>query len=132
MSRRKARNNAPNIPSETLERARRQAAGEDVDVHAPTDAELEEQAARVREARMASRRASGGMTSAPRRSARSSQKEKTWTTAEMDEILNNPTKTVTEEELHSTYGYVITDIRNMGILAAVLFGIIIASGMLFS
>ena len=35
--------------------------------------------------------------------------------------LANPTKIVTEEELHADYGFVIKDLRNMGILAGVLF-----------
>jgi len=37
------------------------------------------------------------------------------------EMLANPTKVVTEEDLKEDYGFVIKDLRNMGILAAVLF-----------
>jgi hypothetical protein len=37
------------------------------------------------------------------------------------ERLANPTKIVTEEQLQEDYGFVIRDLRNMGILAAVLF-----------
>lgn len=40
--------------------------------------------------------------------------------------LANPTKTVTEAELQKDYGFVIKDLRNMGILAAVLFVALIA------
>lgn len=37
------------------------------------------------------------------------------------DMLANPTKIVTEEDLKADYGFVIKDLRNMGILAGVLF-----------
>ena len=37
------------------------------------------------------------------------------------ELLANPTKLVTEDDLRADYGFVIKDLRNMGMLAAVLF-----------
>ncbi len=37
------------------------------------------------------------------------------------ELLANPTKVVTEDDLRAEYGFVIKDLRNMGILAAGLF-----------
>lgn len=37
------------------------------------------------------------------------------------ELLANPTKTVTEDDLRADYGFVLKDLRNMGILAACLF-----------
>ena len=37
------------------------------------------------------------------------------------ELLANPTKMVTEDDLRADYGFVIRDLRNMGILAAGLF-----------
>ncbi len=37
------------------------------------------------------------------------------------ELLANPTKVVSEDDLRADYGFVIKDLRNMGILAAVLF-----------
>ena len=37
------------------------------------------------------------------------------------ELLANPTKVVTEDDLRADYGFVIRDLRNMGILAAGLF-----------
>ena len=37
------------------------------------------------------------------------------------ELLANPTKLVTEDDLRADYGFVIRDLRNMGILAAGLF-----------
>ena len=38
----------------------------------------------------------------------------------MEEMLANPTKFVTEEELRGEYNYVLLDLRNMGMLAAAL------------
>lgn len=40
-------------------------------------------------------------------------------------LLANPTKIVSEEELHEEYGYVLRDLRNMGILAATLFVVLV-------
>ena len=37
------------------------------------------------------------------------------------ELLANPTKVVSEDDLRADYGFVIKDLRNMGILAAGLF-----------
>ena len=37
------------------------------------------------------------------------------------DLLANPTKIVSEEDLRADYGFVIKDLRNMGILAAALF-----------
>ena len=37
------------------------------------------------------------------------------------DLLANPTKVVSESELRAEYGFVIKDLRNMGILAAALF-----------
>jgi len=41
--------------------------------------------------------------------------------ATIAELLANPTKFVTEEELRDEYTYVLQDLRGMGILAGVLF-----------
>lgn len=37
------------------------------------------------------------------------------------DLLANPTKVVTEDDLRADYGFVIKDLRNMGMLAAGLF-----------
>ncbi len=37
------------------------------------------------------------------------------------QLLANPTKVVTEADLRADYGFVIKDLRNMGLLAAALF-----------
>jgi hypothetical protein len=39
-------------------------------------------------------------------------------TAMIENMLAHPTKIVTEAELHAQYGFVLKDLRNMGILAA--------------
>jgi len=49
------------------------------------------------------------------------KKESGYDAEYVSEQLANPTKIVTEEELKEDYGFVITDLRNMGVLAAVLF-----------
>ena len=41
------------------------------------------------------------------------------------ELLMNPTKVVTEEQLRSEYGYVLADIRSMGILTGSLIVLLI-------
>ena len=45
-------------------------------------------------------------------------------------MLANPTKFVTEEELREDYRHVITDLRNMGMLAAVLMIALVALAQL--
>jgi hypothetical protein len=40
-------------------------------------------------------------------------------------LLANPTKTVSEAELHAQYGFVLKDLRNMFILAGGLFGLLV-------
>jgi hypothetical protein len=44
----------------------------------------------------------------------------------INELLYNPTMTVTEDQLRSEYGYVLTDIRGMFILAAGLIVLLFA------
>lgn len=47
------------------------------------------------------------------------------------DMLANPTKVVTEDDLRADYGFVIKDLRNMGILAAVLFVFLIGISVTF-
>lgn len=46
------------------------------------------------------------------------------------ELLANPTKVVTEDDLRADYGFVIRDLRNMGILAAALFIALICAALI--
>ena len=61
-----------------------------------------------------------------RRALQSAQLERRKDAGTLDgeyvaERLANPTKIVTEDDLRADYGFVIKDLRNMGILAAALF-----------
>ena len=138
MSKRKNRSAAPNIPQETLERARRQAAGENVDAEAPKDFKYGTQETTTR----AERRAE--TTTAPRKPPtpvtmtaasygnsrlRGQRNRDEMTVMEIDERLNNPDRTVSVDELKRDYSYVVSDIRSMGVLTLVLFGFLIALGL---
>ena len=152
MSKRKNRNRKPNLPKASLERARLQAEGVDVDELAQqeqeAEAEAEAQAAPVAPepepepepaaaaapiSRQVPRREDRG---ARRRAARppsltySQRKNK----EELDhdtirQLLINPTKEVTEEELRADYGYVLNDIRNMLILTVFMVTLMVVLGL---
>lgn len=116
----KRRSKKPNLPKETLERARQQAAGE-----APSeqDAAPEKDESSARSS--ASRRSE---PSARRRKVAPVQLENGRVRRERGELdhetierlLEHPTQTVSEEELRSEYQHVLIDLRNMGLLAAAL------------
>lgn len=124
MSKRKNRNQSPNIPQSTLDRARQQL-GQPVEPAAAAPetkvekaAPVVEKAAPVVAARPAAERrprpARSG-TSAPR-----SRKEEKHDIGYIRQRLANPTRIVTEADLKAEYGYVISDLRTMGILATIL------------
>ena len=119
MSKRRRRKTAPNLPEETLARARQQAAQIDGDDQLETEPETGAEDAPVVEEKRRPRK---------RRRERLEPVElaKNKTNGELDsatiaELLANPTKFVTEEELRDEYTYVLQDLRGMGILAGVLF-----------
>lgn len=58
-------------------------------------------------------------------------KDVALTTAQISELLDNPTKTVNEVEFRAQYAYVLKDLRSMGILTAALFALLIALAFLF-
>ena len=133
------KSNAPNLPASTLERARRQAQGEVVESETEIEEELIEEAEEVAapiaqaatesksdRAVTSSRRETRSSSSSSRRrtpdrvqTSRRSDKADLHTDA-IEGALLKPTKYVTEEDLRAEYGYVVADIRNMAILAAVL------------
>ncbi len=126
MSKRRSRKavNQPNLPAETLARARREAG-----------LEVEEEPAAVEEAEpevvLQVTRSAESLPAAKRKR----RKEKTldpsqMTQAEISEVLENPTKTVTEEDLREQYTYVLADLRSMGLLAAALFALMILAAQL--
>lgn len=57
--------------------------------------------------------------------SRESQKKKEVEQALIVQLLHNPTKQVPVEVLRGQYGYVVVDIRNMAVLAAGLFALLI-------
>ncbi len=130
MSKRKNRNQSPNIPQSTLDRARQQL-GEPVGEPVESEPEVKvEKPARVVEKVEAA--APARVTSsrpAPQRSrstrpaggaARAPRKDEKHDISYIRARLANPTRVVTEADLKEEYGYVIKDLRWMGGLAAIL------------
>lgn len=148
MSKRKNRNKAPNLPEETLRRARQEAGLEEAP---PDDADADmiddtvdaaepparEQVAPPVAVPAPSRRRARSADSAasttsrrPRRRVKDKDFEE-MTAAEVAHLLENPTRIVTEDELRAQYAYVIRDLRSMAILAAILFvGMIVVASIL--
>jgi hypothetical protein len=125
MSKRRNRKNAPNIPQETLERARQQIAQQQTGEPAADEPESEEiVAAPIPVAKVDS--PARKPTRKPRRretleGVRLGEKRINPNDTEATrERLDNPTKVVTEAELRQGYSYVLADLRSMGLLAAVL------------
>lgn len=115
MSRR--RNRRPNLPQDTLARARREAGlGE-----APAAADGAQARRRSEGERGAGR---------PARRARSLRAGEELTQEEIAERLANPLRQVSEGELRAQYGYVIADLRSMGLLALGLFVLMILAALL--
>jgi len=52
-------------------------------------------------------------------------KDVALTTAQISELLDHPTKTVSEADFRTQYAYVLKDLRSMGLLTAALFGLLI-------
>lgn len=155
MSKRKNRNRKPNLPKATLERARLQAEGVDVDELAQQ--EQEEEASQAEEAAPAVTEAAppAAKTEAPasapvtrrtpRREDRGARRRVARTPGmtysqrknkdELDQetirhLLAHPTKQVSEEELRRDYSYVLNDIRSMLILTVFMVTLMIVLGLL--
>jgi hypothetical protein len=153
MARRKSRKIAPNLPKEALDRARRQIEGEDVDAVDETADEIAEAedstpeaapepepeaqdvspvAARTgagsREARRRRREDRPRRRSQPGMVQYSQRRKDTLDRQTMEDMLANPTKIVTEQELRQEYAHVLGDLRNMGLLALVLMVVLVALG----
>jgi hypothetical protein len=120
MARRKKSGNA--IPADTLERARKNA-GLDADneqelaeAEAALQAEVTSMSVNERSARR--------KKSAPAQLERSRQRGEL--TGEMiEDALANPSIEVTESQLREEYSHVLVDLRNMGVLAALLIAVIV-------
>ncbi|MEM6281555.1 MAG: hypothetical protein AAF787_05125 [Chloroflexota bacterium] len=131
--------NKPNIPQQTLERARagmedEGALASEVDeiveeIEEEADHELTDEERAVAAAQAIQRMRNERYE---RREARKSRSRKSTPEATPDmvaEALANPSKEVSREELKTQYNYVLMDLRNMGILAAALFMILIGLGL---
>jgi hypothetical protein len=120
MARRKKSGNA--LPADTLERARKNAG-----LEADNEKELAEaEAALQAEATQMSvnERSARRKKSAPAQLERSRQRGEL--TAEMiEDALANPSIEVSEESLRQDYSHVLIDLRNMGVLAALLIAVIL-------
>lgn len=57
-------------------------------------------------------------------------RKKSLTSEDISYMLANPTKTVTEAELRAQYGFVLRDLRSMGMLAGASFLFLIALAVL--
>ena len=117
----KRRRKKPNIPKAALEHARQEAEIDEsngsTDEAVPTSQE-EKTVQTATEDKPKPRRR--------RRDLQTAKLDKRKAEGALDaeyvaELLENPTKVVTEEELRQDYAYVLRDLRSMGILAAVLF-----------
>lgn len=114
MSKRRNRRTQPNLPDEVLARARREAGVED----APAETDATDEA-------VPARRSRDQLPQVQRRKRQRDVEPEELTGAEIAERLANPTKEVTEEDLRQQYNYVLADLRSMGILAGLLFVIMI-------
>ena len=117
----KRRRKKPNISQAVLEQARQSAAGQE-----PAASEGDAPAQETAAADVATDPVSAPAPRRQRRRRRDLQavqlerrKDEGALDAEfVADLLANPTKEVSEEELRADYGFVIKDLRNMGILAA--------------
>jgi hypothetical protein len=131
MSKRKNRKqrSRPNLPEETLARARRDAGLEPEAVEAEV-VETREAAIEAAPKPAPVVRQQSSLPPIERRrssSRRRESKPEQMTHAEIAERLSNPTREVSTDQLRAQYGYVLTDLRSMGLLAAVLFIAMIAA-----
>ncbi|MCU0511920.1 MAG: hypothetical protein MUE40_05040 [Anaerolineae bacterium] len=129
MARRK-RSKQPNLPEATLQRAREQAGLTD-EIDGADDDDVAEVAPPP--AAAPARPAENAAVARPARSSRqvsAARLERSKKRGEVDAelmeyMLEHPNKTVTEDELRAQYGHVLVDLRNMGLLAAVLIGLMV-------
>ena len=113
----KRRRKKPNISKAVLEQARQGTVDQGGEEEAPAESSAPATEAAASAAPRARRR---------RRDLQETQLERRKGEGNLDaeyvaDLLANPTKVVSEEDLRADYGFVIKDLRNMGILAACLF-----------
>ena len=113
----KRRRKKPNISKAVLEQARQGTVNQGGEEEAPAESSAPATEAAASVTPRARRR---------RRDLQATQLERRKGEGNLDaeylaDLLANPTKVVSEEDLRADYGFVIKDLRNMGILAACLF-----------
>ncbi len=135
MARRKSRKKSPNIPQETLAQARQKNGDADSDENTQSgEVAAEDKAVVAVERRSRRRRRRTSQPSAAlkaEREKRGKKKKDGLTAEEIAYLLSHPTKEVDENELREQYGYVITDLRNMGLLAAALIVLLVVLALIF-
>lgn len=127
MSKRRKKGNKPNIPQATLDRARQQA-GLPVEEPVEEIEEIEEEPVKAqaapkspskpkdtRPARRTRARSTGSVQLDTRKKRRSEPE-----TYQIEDALAHPTVFPDNEDLQAEYGFVLRDLRNMFLLAAVL------------
>lgn len=126
MSKRKRSNDA--LPKATLDRARQQATEMEQDVEDNVEEVLNKPVQGVSSAPRTQlsreerdrRRVDRARTARPSSANKSTSIRRSDSPHRVAELLSNPTKFVSEEQLHEEYSYVLKDLRNTGILAAIL------------
>ena len=121
----KKKGNTPNLPAEVLERARRQAAGEDVDQDAP-----EEVVESIKSSSSLPNAKAAAMSKINYSTVNKDDEGKRKAT-HIQRMLANPTKIVTEDEMREEYAYVLSDLKNMGALTVVLMGRYVCIGTVY-
>ena len=121
----KRRRKKPNISKAVLEQARQGAVDQGQESATPAEApDANAEAAAVPAPRARRRRRELQAAKLERR------KDEGGLDAEaVADLLANPTREVSEEQLRADYGFVIKDLRNMGILAAALFVALVATAL---
>ena len=135
MAKKKSNTSGQRLNRELLERARQQARAieaeeeaESAEVSATVSAS-ESQPAAVRQPVTGTQRRS--VSTAKRLRERNEEtRKKSLTSEDISQMLANPTKTVTEAELRAQYGFVLRDLRSMGMLAGASFLFLIALAVL--
>ena len=127
MSKRR-RKKKPNLPEATLRRARRQAGVDDAE---ETQDQTTDESDSSSDASDSQTRSEKTVERAARRRRLSPvQLERSRQRGELEvdvieDMLANPTDVVSEEQLREEYGHVLVDLRNMGILAAILMVVLV-------
>jgi hypothetical protein len=133
MSKRR-RKKKPNLPEATLRRARRQAGLDDADDtqkdDTPDTPDTPEDSDRSSDSESQTPSEKTVERAARRRRLSPVQLERSRQRGELDvdvieDMLANPTDIVPEEQLREEYGHVLVDLRNMGILAAILMVVLV-------